>query len=380
MPAVVTLPLDYLDHARWQNTHVDANLDDWVEILEGAPTESSLPPDRVRSETVNPEVGAVHVALHGEPAERVAATARRHRSTTFMTIHAALAAVLARHNDTDDIVIGTAVAGRGDPRLDSLVGMFASTLPLRTDVGAGQTFADLLEHVRERDIEAFARVDTPFERIVERVAPERYSARHPIFQVALAVRRPGSLRFTLPGLEVSAAPIESASTQFDLHVTVTEKPDGLDFEFAYRSDLYEAATIEAFAARLIRFLDHVTADPGLPIGDVGLLTATERRGLVPASGADGSVAGLWQVLAAGAAEHPDRVAVAAGDRTVTYRQLVVRAESLARELVARGAGPGVRVACAVPRSLDSVTAVWAIARTGAAPVMIDRSIRPLGSS
>ncbi|MBM4670392.1 hypothetical protein GS448_26245 [Rhodococcus hoagii] len=73
---------------------------------------------------------------------------------------------------------------------------------------------------------------------------------------------------------------------------MTEKPDGLDFEFAYRSDLYEAATIEAFAARLIRFLDHVTADPGLPIGDVGLLTATERRGLVPASGADGSVAGL----------------------------------------------------------------------------------------
>ncbi len=56
---------------------------------------------------------------------------------------------------------------------------------------------------------------------------------------------------------------------------------------------------------------------------------------------------------------------------MTYRQLVVRAESLARDLVARGAGPGVRVACAVPRSLDSVTAVWAIARTGAAPVMID---------
>ncbi|NKR85702.1 AMP-binding protein [Rhodococcus hoagii] len=152
---------------------------------------------------------------------------------------------------------------------------------------------------------------------------------------------------------------------------MTEKPDGLDFEFAYRSDLYEAATIEAFAARLIRFLDHVTADPGLPIGDVGLLTATERRGLVPASGADGSVAGLWQVLAAGAAEHPDRVAVAAGDR---HRDLspTRRARGVTRrELVARGAGPGVRVACAVPRSLDSVTAVWAIARTGAAPVMID---------
>ncbi|NKR85695.1 AMP-binding protein [Rhodococcus hoagii] len=114
---------------------------------------------------------------------------------------------------------------------------------------------------------------------------------------------------------------------------------------------------------------------------MGLLTATERRGLVPASGADGSVAGLWQVLAAGAAEHPDRVAVAAGDRTVTYRQLVVRAESLARELVARGADPASGWPVRWPRSLDSVTAVLAIARTGAAPVMIDPcSIRPLGSS
>ncbi len=84
--------------------------------------------------------------------------------------------------------------------------MFASTLPLRTDVGAGQTFADLLEHVRERDIEAFARVDTPFERIVERVAPERYSARHPIFQVALAFRRPGACD-SPSGSRVSAAPI-----------------------------------------------------------------------------------------------------------------------------------------------------------------------------
>ncbi|NKR85705.1 hypothetical protein GS497_26480 [Rhodococcus hoagii] len=219
---------------------------------------------------MNPEVGAVHVALHGDPRERVAATARRHRSTTFMTIHAALAAVLARHNDTDDIVIGTAVAGRAirdwirswacSPRRCTCardVGRRGQGVrgPARARAGAGH-----------RGLRA---VDTPFERIVERVAPERYSARHPIYPGALAVRRPGSVRFTLPGLEVvSAAPIESASTQFDLHVTVTEKPDGLDFEFAYPSRPVRSSTIEAFAARLIRFLDHVTADPGLPIGDV----------------------------------------------------------------------------------------------------------------
>ncbi|MFM1726530.1 amino acid adenylation domain-containing protein [Rhodococcus sp. PAM 2766] len=365
------LPLDYLDHARWQSTHADADLDHWMGVLDGAPAESSLPQDRIRSEMVSTEIGTVPVRLDGEPAERVAATGRRHRSTVFMTIHAALAAVLARHNGATDIVIGTAVAGRGDPRLDSLVGMFASTLPLRTDIAAGRTFADLLEHVRERDVEAFAHADTPFERIVERIAPERHSSRHPIFQVALTVRRPGESRFALPGLDVSAAPIEAASTQFDLHVTVTEGSGSLDFEFAYRSDLYESGTVEAFAARLVRFLDRVTLDPGLVIGDVDLLTGTEHSALVPASGGGGRVAGLWSLLATGAVGHLDRVAVVAGEHTVTYRELVDRSESLARELVSRGAGPGVPVTCAVARSLESVAAVWAIARTGAAPVMID---------
>ncbi|MFC9517869.1 amino acid adenylation domain-containing protein [Nocardiaceae bacterium NPDC056970] len=365
------LPLDYLDHARWQATHAGTGLEHWTDVLDGAPVESSLPQDRIRSDAVSPEVASVRVYLGGEPAERVLATARRHRSTVFMTIHAALAAVLARHNDSEDIVIGTAVAGRGDPRLDSLVGMFASTLPLRTEIATGRCFADLLEHVRERDIEAFAHADTPFERIVERIAPDRHSSRHPIFQVALAVRRPGDVRFELPGLEVSAAPVEATSTQFDLHVTVTEEPGGLDFEFAYRSDLYESGTVEAFAARLIRFLDRVTTDPNLVIGDVDLLTGAEHRALVPATGTGGTVAGLWTLFAGGAAQYPDRVAAAVGGHAVTYRELVDRAESLARELVSRGAGPGAQVACAVPRSLESVTAVWAIARTGAAPVMID---------
>ncbi|NKZ75224.1 hypothetical protein GS934_18275 [Rhodococcus hoagii] len=333
------LPLDYLDHARGGRTHTSTRTSTtgW---------RSSKAPHRIVAAAgpgpigeVNPEVGAVHVALHGEPAERVAATARRHRSTTFMTIHAALAAVLARHNDTDDIVIGTAVAGRGDPRLDSLVGMFASTLPLRAPTSGR---ADVRGPARARAGAGHRGLR---------------AGRHPFDVSSNALHRNGIRRATRssrwrspsaagePAIHPPGSRGLRGSDRVGEHAVrparhCDREADGLDFEFAYRSDLYEAATIEAFAARLIRFLDHVTADPGLPIGDVGLLTATERRGLVPASGADGSVAGLWQVLAAGAAEHPDRVAVAAGDRTVTYRQLVVRAESLARELVARGAGPG----------------------------------------
>ncbi|MBM4575599.1 hypothetical protein GS415_04205 [Rhodococcus hoagii] len=109
---------------------------------------------------------------------------------------------------------------------------------------------------------------------------------------------------------------------------MTEKPDGLDFEFAYRSDLYEAATIEAFAARLIRFLDHVTADPGLPIGDVGLRPRRSAAVWVPRPAPT-----IRRRAVAGPGGRCRRTPRPRGggcsDRTVTYRQLVVRAESLA---------------------------------------------------
>ena len=87
---------------------------------------------------------------------RLAALARRSGSTQFMVVHAILAVVLARLGATDDVVVGTPVAGRGRPELDSLIGMFVNSVPLRTPVDHRAPFTSLLEVVRERDLAAFA--------------------------------------------------------------------------------------------------------------------------------------------------------------------------------------------------------------------------------
>ncbi|NEW37025.1 hypothetical protein GV791_31405, partial [Nocardia cyriacigeorgica] len=113
----------------------------------------------------------------------IAALAAGTDTTPFMVVHAAFAVLLARLSGTTDIAIGAPVAGRGDAALDDVVGMFVNTVVLRTEVDAATGFAELLHRVRDRDLDAFAYADLPFERLVEVVDPPRSQARHPLFQV-----------------------------------------------------------------------------------------------------------------------------------------------------------------------------------------------------
>ncbi|MFD1810849.1 amino acid adenylation domain-containing protein [Rhodococcus gannanensis] len=364
-PRWTPLPVHYTDYARHQQFTADDVLEDWLAELADLPAEVTLPGDRPRPTRPSGH-GATHrLTLDPPLSEGITRLARDGRATVFMVLHTALAVLLTRHGAGRDIAIGTAVAGRDDPRLDDLVGMFAGTLVLRTPVDADSAFTDLLSEVRRRDVAAFTRPDAPFETLVERLAPPRRSGRHPLFQVALSLRGPAAETVRLPGLEVQVLPLESEYSNFDLQLTVTERGADIEVEFAYATDLYDAETVAAFADRFDRILRSAVADPSVRVGDMELATDGRVSGPVPAPARS-----LWSLLAAGAGRGGDGVAVS-GDEDVTYAELLTTAETLAACLIARGVRPGDAVACAIPRSHLSVVAVWAMVRAGAAPMFVD---------
>ncbi|WP_168707427.1 non-ribosomal peptide synthetase [Gordonia paraffinivorans] len=388
-PDWAELPVSYsqvsAERHAWlaESTDAGTELEFWRAVLADAPGETDLPLDRPRTGRRDASGASVTHTLSPDTYRAIRELASVSGSTVFMVLHAVVATLLRSLSQSPDIVIGTPVAGRGDADLDGLVGMFVNTLALRTKVDKGAAFIDLLAHVRDVDLNAFDNADLPFDRLVTELNPDRSSHVHPFFQVSLALEDRSAIRLGFAGLSATASRVDTGYTTFDLQLTFTEMPDadgepaGLSLEIGYATALFDRSTVTTLASRLDRLLQAATAQPRSAVGDLPVLDLHERLDLVPAVGEGRRpVEHLTTLLSTAAASSPHRVAITDGTRSLTYRDLDAASNRLARLLLERGAGPERHVAVALPRGVDWMIAMWAVARSGAAWVPVDPAYPP----
>ncbi|MDO1482184.1 non-ribosomal peptide synthetase, partial [Rhodococcus ruber] len=391
VPGWEPLPVQYADFALWQREILGSEDDPgsllsqqiryWTRTLDGLPEQLDLPSDRPRPAVASGRGATYTFALPTELHRRLAHLCRTTGTTVFMAVHAALALLLSRLGDTDDIAIGTPVAGRGEEELDDLVGMFVNTLVLRTRIDPSASFADLLADVRDADLSAFGHADLPFERLVEILDPERSTARHPLFQVMLAFQNYEQSSLELPGLSVSGVDFDTHTAKFDLLLNVTERIDehgnqaGMSAAFTYASDLFDRSTVAGFAERLQGLLDAVVTDPRAVVGDIDLLAPAERTMILDGWGtgtaSQTAPSTLIARFDAQVIATPDAPAVVADGVRLSYREFSARVHGLARLFIQSGVGPETAVAVGVPRSLDQLTAMYAVLAAGGCYVPLD---------
>ncbi|HEV3052406.1 MAG TPA: condensation domain-containing protein, partial [Longimicrobium sp.] len=222
------LPVQYADYAAWHRRWVEgpvleAQAEYWTATLASAPELLELPTDRPRPARQDHAGASVKVELDEALVAALKTLSQRHGVTLYMTLLAGWAAVLARLSGQDEVVVGTPSANRGRSEIESLIGFFVNTLPLRVDLSGGPAVAELLDRVRARALEAQQNQDIPFEQVVELVQPARSLAHSPLFQVMFAWQNAGGDTLELPRLRL--APLGSAphvTAKFDLSLTLAE--------------------------------------------------------------------------------------------------------------------------------------------------------------
>ncbi|GAB3130605.1 hypothetical protein GCM10027289_15460 [Tsukamurella serpentis] len=373
-PSFPPLPRTYTEHARSYKHRLTGAprqaLDGfWSETLADPPAES-VPPSAVpRSGGVVSAAESIETRVSPEVWAGVAELARGYTTTPFIVVHAALAAAVSRLSGQSDLVVGTAVAGRGEAELDGLVGMFVNSIPLRTRTTDEQSFADHLTEVSRGDLDALDHSDLPFESVLELVDPPRAAGRHPIFQVMLNQRPFDTQQFPMAGIDVEVVPVDVPIARFDIEVTIGG--DG-SIELRYASELYRGEQAESILDALVSVLTAVGVDPLTRIGDLPIMSAERLAELTPVRGERADFrAPLGRLMREAARTYGGRPAVIDGERVLTYRELYSEARKVAAAVIAAGSRPGEAVLTDLPRSAESITAFWGITLAGAAVAPVD---------
>ncbi|MBP2455951.1 amino acid adenylation domain-containing protein [Mycolicibacterium lutetiense] len=392
------LPVQYADFTLWQQEWLGSTSDPdsviagqlsyWEDELVELPDRLELPTDRPYPPVADYQGSSVAVDWPAELQQQIARVAREQGATSFMVVQAALAALMAQLSASTDVAVGIASAGRGEPALDELVGFFVNTLVLRVDLAGDPTVADLLGQVRRRSLAAFEHQDVPFEVLVDRLNPARSLTHHPLVQVMLTWQNlpwqhsDPTAALVLGDVGVTQLDAETQTARMDLVFSLRERfndagvPAGIDGSVEFRTDVFDAATIETLIQRMQRMLAVMTADPAQRLSLVDVLDAADcvrldavgHRAVLTRPVVESSIPAVFagQVVRA-----PDAVAVSFEGVSLSYRELDEASNRLAHSLSAQGARPGECVALMLERSARAVVAILGVLKSGAAYLPID---------
>ncbi|MDX3232393.1 amino acid adenylation domain-containing protein [Streptomyces sp. ME19-01-6] len=384
-PGWSELPVQYGDYTLWQREVLGDESDPasvaaqqfgyWRQALAGVVQPLPLPTDCPRPPVASRNGDMAEFTMDPEVLAAAEELARAHGMTVAMVLQSALAVLLHQLTGREDLTIGSPIANRTDDDLADLVGFFVNTWVLRADVSGNPSFEKLLGRVREAALAAYNNQDAPFERLVELLNPERSTAYHPLFQVAFAWQNIGWEDFDFEGLSATLEPVATGGARFDLEVTMFDFPgQGIRGRIDYATDLFEQATVEAMARRLVRVVRQLVAEPGTPIGSVDVLDPAERDWLlseVNDTAAPVRVGTIPELFERQVDQRPDATAVVFEGAELTYRELDSRANRLARLLIADGVRPESVVAVCLPRSPELWTAALAVTKAGGAYLPVD---------
>ncbi len=369
------LPLQYADFARWQQElfsgpELTRQLEYWQNKLSDAPPQLPLPTDRPRPAVPAHRGERLSRRLSADLSVKLHALCKQQGATLYMVLLAAFKTLLARWTGAQDMVLGTPIAGRARTELEGLIGFFANTLALRTDLSGNPKFSELLARVKASALEAYAHPDLPFERLVEELKLPRDLGRSPLFQVMFNLHNEPQGRLEMTGLDVSFHNIQRSTAKFELSVSATATAEGLLLNFEYDCDLFNKSTISNLATSYGSLLAELVVDADRRLselcGGVSVAPVVLRCERQPAS--------IGAAFAAVLAADATRLAVSSSAYRWSYGALAEYAQRVARAVLAQGGERGACIGLLGAQDAPVVAGLLGIVMAGRAYVPLDPSV------
>jgi hypothetical protein len=278
-----TLPplrIQYRDYCLWQQrrrAEMEKQEQFWLEQLADDLPVLNLPSDFPRPARMTFEGRRIDFSLDRETTERLRKLAARHQTSLFMVLLAAYNVLLYRTTGQEDIIVGTAAAGRSHADLSGIIGVFLNTLALRSRPAGHKLFGDFLGEVNDTTLKAFENQEYPFEELVERLEIRRDYSRHPVFDTLLILQNMEKAEIEIGGLTFSPQKRENTAVKFDIKIVAEECGDCLLCNLEYADRLFKQPTMQRFVENFQKIIAQLAEEPHIKIGDIRL-TSLQQQG------------------------------------------------------------------------------------------------------
>ncbi|MCP5049042.1 MAG: amino acid adenylation domain-containing protein, partial [bacterium] len=379
------LRLQYKDYSLWLNTKEQQTAlrqqqDYWhQQFPEGHDIPVlNLPLDEPRPAVQRFTGATVRFMLNQEESETLKIPVKEANATLYMTILAIVNVLLSKLGRQEDIIVGCPVAGRRHDDLQPIMGMFVNTLAIRNSPSGDKTFNQLLPKVKINTTAALDNQEYPFEDLVEQLSIRRDTGRNPLFDVMFDLQDPMDDTRD-PSKTADPVPTQYKHREdvakFDLSVSAAEVGERLRISFNYCTQLFKPETVDRMIGYFRKLILLLPLDPDRQLSGVELITEPEKRQILDrfnrgetAYPRDKTVHRLFEEQVE---KTPHRVAIVNREEQISYTQLNQRAGRLTRILIKKGLAPGTIAAIIMAPSIETVTGIIAILKTGAAYLPVD---------
>ena len=379
-PELEPLAVQYADFGVWQRNwleggELDKQLSYWKEELSDAPAVINLPIDYTRPAIQTYNGSSVNFTIPENLTTGINNISRKHGSTIFMTLLSSFSILLHKLTGETDISIGSPIANRNRKEIEGLIGFFVNTLVLRNKIEDRQSFVELLKAVKHTTLEAYDHQDTPFEKLVEDISPDRNMSYSPLFQVMMTLQNTPNETIDLGDIKIAPFEIESEISKFDLLLNLSETGNTLEGSLAYNTSIFKPDTVSGMIKYYLKVLETIVENSEVNISDIDLLDEEEKHKLLvewndtktdyPAGKC------IQQLFEEQVAKTPDNIAVVYEDKRLTYRELNEKVNQLADILRTKGVKPDSIITLVTERSLEMIIGIMGAIKAGGAYLPVD---------
>jgi amino acid adenylation domain-containing protein len=301
---------------------------------------------------------------------------KEHKTTIFKVVLSALAVYLSRINGVDDAAVGTTNHNRCTDHHWKIPGMFVSTFPIRVKTGPGTIFSHLVERTgRELNDILKNRQRYPFDLLLEELRQE--TGVDPVYLLDVDLVGHPDFEEACYSFQRHFAHHDPAPLTIHINLSNRDMHGVLELQYHYQVHRFDADAIDRLHSSLTAVLDDALKHPGKRLQEIELLSANDKETILHRFNETAPCThypldkAAHQIIEETAVKMPDRIALSSGEYQLTYRQLNRQAGHLAAQLREKGIRPGDIAALKAPPSLEMITGILGILKSGGAYLPID---------